>query len=93
MMISLVDEAYYERAWCAVEVMLFRKLTQSYHLHGWWEHTLHSPKTDRCNGLLTEGNITRAIDVGTLKLTKEKLDRPKVEFLARQSELLGQENS
>jgi hypothetical protein len=92
-MISLVDEEYYERAWCAVEVMLMRELIQSYHLHDWWEHVLHSPKTDRLNGFLQRGKINRSLNVGNLKLTKEKLDRPKIDFLTRQSKLLGKDDA
>ena len=82
-MISLVDGAYYERAWCVVEVMLMRALMESYGLHQWWEHS---------NGSL-KGEADRVFDVGSLKLTKEKLDRPKIDFLLRQSKLLGRDNA
>ena len=92
-MISLVDEEYYHRAWCAVEVMLMRELIQSYQLHDWWEHVLHAPKTDRLNGFLRRGRMSSRIDVGSLKLTQEKLDRPKVDFLMRQSKLLGKDDA
>ncbi|KAM0519361.1 hypothetical protein ACHAPE_003532 [Trichoderma viride] len=81
-MISLVDETYYERAWCAVEVMLMRAIVESYGLHQWWE--------DR-DGSFKEGDTGHVLDVGNLKLTEEKSDRPKIDFLVRQSKLLGRD--
>lgn len=39
-MISLVDSTYYERAWCAVEVMMMRAVLESYSVHQWWEHAV-----------------------------------------------------
>ena len=79
-MISLVDDTYYERAWCAVEVTLMRALMETYGLHQWWEYS---------NSTLRKGDIKRAFDISSLKLTNEKLDRPKIDFLMRQSKLLG----
>jgi hypothetical protein len=81
-MISLVDGTYYERAWCAVEVMLMCALVESYGLHQWWEDYDDS---------LRQGDTTRVFDVSSLKLTQEKLDRPKIDFLVRQSKLLGRD--
>ncbi|KAK1246400.1 hypothetical protein MKX08_000202 [Trichoderma sp. CBMAI-0020] len=81
-MISLVDDTYYERAWCAVEVMLMRAIVESYGLHQWWED---------CDGSFKEGDTSHVLDVGNLKLTEEKLDRPKIDFLMRQSKLLGRD--
>ncbi|KAK5083376.1 hypothetical protein LTR70_008269 [Exophiala xenobiotica] len=92
-MISLVDEEYYERAWCAVEVMLMRELVKSYGLHEWWEHVLHAPHTNRVEGSLRKGRINRDIDTRRLKLTKENEDRPKIDFLVRQSKLLGKDDA
>ncbi|GAB7361058.1 hypothetical protein MBLNU230_g1098t1 [Neophaeotheca triangularis] len=88
-MISLVDETYYERAWCAVEVLLIRELVQSYGSHVWWEHILNSPQTDLIHGTLQKGGVGRDFDVSRLKLTREEEDRPKLDFLVRQSKLLG----
>lgn len=88
-MISLVDETYYERAWCAVEVLLIRELVQSYASHTWWEHTLQAPKTDRIHGALRKGDVQRYLEISNLKLTREELDRPKIDFLVKQSKLLG----
>lgn len=73
-LISLVDDTYYERAWCAVEVMLMLALMVSYGIHEWWEHS---------NGVLKQAHTVHTFDVGCLKLTKEKLDRPKIKFLIR----------
>ena len=92
-MISLVDEEYYERAWCAVEVMLMHELIDSYGVHEWWEHVLQSPQTDRLSGSLKKGSFHGNIDVGNLRLTKEKEDRPRIDFLIRQSKLLGKDDA
>lgn len=92
-MISLVDEIYYERAWCAVEIMLMRELVQAYQLHEWWEHVLHSPTSNHLGRYLRRGRINRDLDVSRLKLTREKLDRPKIDFLIRHSKLLGKDDA
>lgn len=83
-MISLVDESYYERAWCAVEVMLMRALVQPYGLHAWWEHI---------DGSLKKGDVDKTFNVEDLKLTNEKFDRPRIDFLVRQSKLLGKDDA
>jgi len=83
-MISLVDGTYYERAWCAVEFMLMRALCKSYELHQWWEHA---------NGTLRKGDMEQVLNVDNLKLTKEGVDRPKIDFLIRQSKLLGRDKA
>lgn len=89
-MISLVDEEYYERAWCAVEFLLIRELINSYGIHEWWEHVLHSPQDDRHRGTLKKGRLDHNLDFGNLRLTNEE-DRPKIDFLIRQSKLLGKD--
>ena len=91
-LINLVDETYYSRAWRTVEVMLFQKLTEAYHLHERWQHRLKSSRSDRVEGALTRGSLARGFDVSRLKLTHEELDRPKIEFLIRQSRLLGRDD-
>ena len=90
--ISLVDNEYYSRAWCSVEVMLALELQRAYKLHDWWVHLLSSPKNDRVNGSLKRGNTRLKLDLSEKKLSKEELDRPKVEFLMRQSKLLGMDH-
>lgn len=92
-MISLVDSDYYTRAWCSVEVMLVRELIKSYRLHEWWEHVLDSPEKDSVRGSLVKGDLDLDLDISTQWLSKEELDRPKVEFLLRQSKLLGRDNA
>lgn len=92
-MISLVDDLYYTRAWCAVEVNLIQELIKSYHVHTWWEHILHDPAKDPFSGTLRAGDWRRPLEISKLQLTKEKIDRPKVEFLLRQSKLLGRDDA
>ena len=87
-MISLVDNDYYGRAWCAVEVMMMQAVLTSYGVHQWWEHVLD--RDDRSQGTLKKGE-TRAFTVSSLKLTEETSDRPKIDFLTRQSKLLGRD--
>ncbi|KAL8734615.1 MAG: hypothetical protein Q9181_003149 [Wetmoreana brouardii] len=36
--ISLIDDRYYNRAWCCVEAMMVQTLRKSYGLHLWHEH-------------------------------------------------------
>lgn len=84
-MISLVDDTYYERAWCMVEVMIMQELKLSYGLHQWWTHSAS-------DGRLRPGiRDLRDLDVTKLKLSQEEVDRPKIDFLARQSKLLGRD--
>ncbi|KAK4892639.1 hypothetical protein LTR27_008915 [Elasticomyces elasticus] len=85
-MISLVDDQYYERAWCAVEVLMMQTLRESYKQHEWLVHRLQSP-TDRTIGALEHGNDQK-LKPTTLKLSYER-DRLHVEFLERQNLLLG----
>ena len=66
-------------------MVLFRELSRSYGLHGWWEHVL-SPDTDHF--VLRPGMDERDVDPTQLELSKPLLDRPKVDFLVRQSRLL-----
>ncbi|KAH8194197.1 hypothetical protein TruAng_011641 [Truncatella angustata] len=72
-MISLVEDGFFERGWCNVEAALVQALMRSY---------------DRVVGVLK--SIDREIehDTSKLKVTFES-DRPKIEFLLRQSRLLG----
>ncbi|KAM0325900.1 hypothetical protein ACHAQA_007203 [Verticillium albo-atrum] len=82
--ISLVDEHYYERAWCSVEVMMVQRLRRAYGLHLWYEHVDVPEK----GWALREGALDMGIVMAEKKLTFES-DRPKVLFLERQSKLLG----
>ncbi|KAI0641688.1 hypothetical protein C8Q79DRAFT_286492 [Trametes meyenii] len=78
--ISLTDRDYYTRAWCAVEVLMAQILRRAWGLHHWYE-------CDE-NGKLHEPSRERDIDTRGKLLTYES-DRPKIEFLERQSRLLG----
>lgn len=82
--ISLVDDEYYHRAWCAVEVMFIQRLVKSYRKHLWYEHVAVT------NGeyVLREGPIELDVSMAQKKLSYEE-DRPKVLFLERQGKLLG----
>jgi hypothetical protein len=93
-MISLVDDKYFDRAWCAVEVSIMQTLRSSYSVRECWEHRLHQPEKDRIEGYLQRSRRTLYIDdkVTNLHLTYES-DRPKVAFLVRQSKLLGRSQS
>jgi hypothetical protein len=100
--ISLVDDEYYKRAWCSVEVMMVQNLKKSYNLHLWYEHVLppdqqpdHDGSTDAEGegndseqGFLREGPMDLEIVIAE-KLLSFEIDRPKVLFLERQSKLLG----
>lgn len=91
--ISLIDDTYYDRAWCAVEVMMIHTLKQSYNIHEWYEQPIvgesigGSPKSLTC-GKLREAPMGRVIRMADKQLSFES-DRPKVMFLERQSKLLG----
>lgn len=100
-LISLVDDAYYARAWCAVEVMMIEKLRRAYETHLWYEQ-VPSPRGEDEEGHVSEGGgdsgvektwclreAPRAMEIVMAEkhLTFEE-DRPKVLFLERQSKLL-----
>lgn len=93
-LISLVDEGYYDRAWCCVEVQLISTLQRSYGWHLWYEQTIGGNGVDG----KTQENITQQqyiIRPGprdfacsmALKTLSFKSDRPKILFLERQTNL------
>lgn len=84
--ISLVDDTYYDRAWCAVEVMMIQAL-RKYGLHLWYEHDISG--IGGSTGGLRAGPNDIQITITDKKLTFEAEDRPKVMFLERQSKLLA----
>lgn len=86
-LISLVDQDYFSRAWCVVEVYMMHKLLP-YRRHALYKHTLQNPGTDRITGYLSESDPAFEPDIAKLGVTYES-DRPKVDFLLRQSKLLG----
>jgi hypothetical protein len=84
-MISLVDEQYYDRSWCCVEVILLQTLQKAYGVHLWYEHVI-----DHIEGkeALRKGPTDTNISMINTKVTYES-DRPKLLFLERQTRLLG----
>ncbi|KAM0322083.1 hypothetical protein ACHAQA_009712 [Verticillium albo-atrum] len=86
-LIGLVDDTYYDRAWCAVEVMMLQSLRRPYGLHLWYEHKVSG--VEGSTGALRAGPGDLAFTIADKKLSFEEEDRPKVTFLERQSKLLG----
>ncbi|KAF9881650.1 hypothetical protein CkaCkLH20_00796 [Colletotrichum karsti] len=84
-MISLYDDEYYDRAWCAVEVMMAETLRSAYGIHQWYEHVGGSGENTLGKGLRVAKD--RGLGMKSKRLTFET-DRPKVLFLERQSKLL-----
>jgi len=83
--ISLIDDKYYERSWCCVEVLMVQILRKAYGLHLWYEHIV-----DPANGeeSLRTGPWNLEIDMSEKLLSYEN-DRLKLQFLERQTRLLG----
>jgi len=87
--VSLIDQEYYDRAWCSVEVIMAQILAKSYRLHQWYEYL-----PDVCDEALSDGGKLRKapLDLEVVMAHKRltfETDRPKVMFLERQSKLLG----
>ncbi|GIZ45887.1 hypothetical protein CKM354_000903500 [Cercospora kikuchii] len=87
--ISVVDDKYYHRAWCNVEVMMIHKLRRTYGVHHWYEFAASS-------ALQQDGKITGLrpgptdIQVSLKdKLLRFEEDRAKILFLGKQCDLLG----
>ncbi|KAK4125356.1 hypothetical protein N657DRAFT_570582 [Parathielavia appendiculata] len=93
-LISLVDDLYYTRAWCAIEAIMIQKLKRAYDIHLWYEQVATSPPDDSMvehearKWSLREGPLDVEITMADKRLTFED-DRPKVLFLERQSKLLA----
>ncbi|OAL47946.1 hypothetical protein IQ07DRAFT_514636 [Pyrenochaeta sp. DS3sAY3a] len=84
-MISLVDNKYYERSWCCIEVLMVQTLSKVYGLHMWYEHTI-DPSSGEAS--LQPGPMDLKISMVDKHVTLEA-DRPKLLFLERQTRLLG----
>lgn len=84
-MISLVDEKYYERSWCCVEVHMIQTLRKAYGIHLWYEHVIDPINADES---LRTGPWDVEIHMSEKQVTYES-DRPKLLFLERQTRLLG----
>ncbi|KLU91294.1 hypothetical protein MAPG_09815 [Magnaporthiopsis poae ATCC 64411] len=83
-MISMVDDSYYERAWCCVEVLAMQRLQKSYGTHQWWEYVYDHEQGKKA---LRRGRVGREPDIAAAKVTFDS-DRPKLAFLERQVKLL-----
>jgi hypothetical protein len=84
-MISLVDELYYDRSWCCVEVLILQVLRKAYKgLYLWYEHIDHPTGAEQP---LRPGPENMVIDMSVKHVTYES-DRPKLLFLERQMKLL-----
>ena len=83
--ISLVNNDYYSRAWCCFEVMMIQTLRRSYRLHFWYEQV-----RDEVTGgwSLREGDVDMEVST-TGKLLSFEEDRVRLEFLEGQCRLLG----
>ncbi|KAI0766107.1 hypothetical protein BD413DRAFT_571385 [Trametes elegans] len=79
-LISLVDEGYYTRAWCSIEALMIQTLRRAWGLHAWYVFD--------GQGKLLLQPPDREVVAGE-RLTYEE-DRPAIEFLKRQSRLLGE---
>ncbi|KAF2121328.1 hypothetical protein BDV96DRAFT_594538 [Lophiotrema nucula] len=82
-MISLIDDQYYERSWCCVEVLMIQTLCKSYGRHLWYEHVIEDGTE-----WLREGPVDMRVDMKEKKVAFES-DRPKLLFLERQTRLLS----
>jgi hypothetical protein len=86
--ISLVDDYYYKRAWCALEIVMIQTLQKSYQKHQWYEHAPSSERdSDSKEWTLRAGPLDLDITATDKGLTIEE-DRPKILFLERQTKLL-----
>jgi hypothetical protein len=84
-MISLIDDHYYERSWCCVEVMMIQTLLKGYGVHIWYEHVIDDVEKKE---FLRNGPRDLVINMAEKKVTQEA-DRPKLLFLERQTRLLS----
>ncbi|KAK8129291.1 hypothetical protein PG999_001671 [Apiospora kogelbergensis] len=70
--ISLVDNEYYERAWCSVEIAFIQQLRKSYHRHLWYEHVRVS--TDVVSGRGKDQYVLREAPTGfEVSMARNKL--------------------
>jgi hypothetical protein len=90
--ISLIEDDYYDRAWCSLEALIIQTLKKSQKKYLWYEQKpvpFDQPGATKArNYVLSETNLESVISLADKSLTFE-VDRPKVLFLERQSKLLG----
>ena len=80
-MISFIDDEYYERSWCCMEVMMIQTLRKSYKFHMWFEDAFDAVSGSQ---FLRECPTDLEINMVEKKVTYER-DRP---ILERQTKLL-----
>lgn len=84
-MLSLIDDQYYNRSWCCVEVLMIQTIRKAYSIHLWYEHIIDADSGEES---LRPGPLDLDINMAEKVITFET-DRPKVLFLERQTRLLG----
>lgn len=92
--ISLVDDQYYDRAWCCVEALMIQRLRGSYNIHLWYEQPSKREGADDEDPCMASYEYLREVPMELeIEVTKKKLsyesDRDKITFLERQSYLLS----
>jgi hypothetical protein len=87
-MISIVDDEYYDRAWCCLEVQIINIFQRAYGVHSWYEYRRVDDKLGSQRYALRPGVLERWPSISESKLTVES-DRPRLLFLERQGKLLG----
>jgi hypothetical protein len=87
-MISLVDDQYFERAWCSVEVEFVQRMRRKNGVPLWFADTEgHLGRAPTISTTLEAAHDHEGGDPETLKLSYES-DRPKVRFLFLQASLI-----
>lgn len=84
-MISLLDNQYYDRSWCCIEVLMVQTLIKAHGIHMWYEHVIDPFSGE---GSLRPGPRNLEINLLEKQVTFEE-DRLKLLFLERQMRLLG----
>ncbi|QIX00506.1 hypothetical protein AMS68_006023 [Peltaster fructicola] len=87
-MISLVDDKYYDRAWCCVEALIMHALQKAFGVHLWYEYCERSGADNTRTNTLLPGPQHLQIALGSKLLTFEE-DRSRILFLEKQSRLLS----
>ncbi|KIW62184.1 hypothetical protein PV04_10382 [Phialophora macrospora] len=86
--ISLVNDDYYKRAWCVLETVMIQTLKKSYQRHQWYEYAPSSEKGSvNEEWSLRTGPLGLDITAADKELTIGG-DRHKILFLERQTKLL-----
>lgn len=90
-MITLNETGFFDRGWCAVEAAIMQTLKLSYKEHIWFEHVPGALGIAHSPGILKEFSHPVAENTTKLQATCTE-DKPKIEFLLRQSKFLGNQS-